>query len=407
MNIQEITSIKHELVERARALTSLKNRTAANACLVYDAQAIAWAQKSSNPIEAIFATSLVPDAQLQNYLENNIPCYRISDGIMKKMTEKNYVIPLVAIVHCTNQKPAYNDFIVVLDNVVDPGNIGTIARTAQAFGITTLVCTQKDSDIFARKTVDASRGTVFSLQWQSFENPLQTIQELHKKGYFVIATSPHAPQLQAHLELPEKPIALVVGNETAGISTDIENNADALIQIPMSSSIESLNVGIAAGISLYELKLKLVLTMLKKQIQASLGREINVTGKLIQQAFDKAIKAITNLSGLHIILLMILKCDEVISTEQISKDTALFGKELEEFLLPLLEKKLIEKKDAGITLTAQGELFLAQIWPTKEAIEQKILEGFSKQEEQQLREYLNRLQRNCYHIIDKSNENNT
>jgi TrmH family RNA methyltransferase len=401
MKIQEITSIKHELIEHARTLTSIKNRIKYNKCLVYDAQAIEWAQKAGNTIEAIFATASISDALLQNYLDQKIPCYRISDGIMKKMTEKNYVIPLVAIIHCLPPQSSFDDdFIVVLDNVVDPGNIGTIARTAKAFGVNTIITTNKEFDFCARKTVDASRGAVFSLQWHSFENPSQTIEELHKNGYFVIATSPHAQKLQAHLELPEKPIALVVGNETTGISQNIEKKADALIQIPMSSAVESLNVGIAAGISLYELKLKLVLTMLKKQIQKSLGREINVTGKLIQQAFDKAIKAITDLSGLHIILLMILKYDETMSIKQISKDTALFEQDLEKFLQPLYEKKFIEKKDTGIMLSQQGELFLAQIWPSKEAIEQKILEGFSKEEEQQLRDYLNRLQKNCYDIID-------
>ena len=92
----------------------------------------------------------------------------------------------------------------------------------------------------------------------------------------------------------DKPIALVIGNETDGVSGELLENADKIIQIPMQSHVESLNVGVAAGISIYELKLKQVIGMIENKIRATLGREINVTSMFIQQVLDKKLKKFRN-----------------------------------------------------------------------------------------------------------------
>jgi TrmH family RNA methyltransferase len=211
--------------------------------------------------------------------------------------------------------------------------------------------------------------------------------------------------LQATARLQEKPLALVVGNETTGVSPQVLQNADLVVQIPMSSQVESLNVGVATGISVYEFKLKLVLTMLTQYIRTTLGREVNVAGKLIQAALDTELKKVSDFDGDQIILLMVLKCDQVMSLEQARRDTTASEDELYELLEPLLDGGYVqyyENDPATIQLTDRGEHLIAQLWGIIEFSEDKILQGFSDQEKKQPVDYLQRVQTNCEKIIRRA-----
>ena len=124
------------------------------------------------------------------------------------------------------------------------------------------------TDPYRQKVIDASRGLTFQSTFIDHNSPQETIDYLRKQGYQIIVTSPHASRLQSQTPLETKPIALVVGNETDGVCKELMEAADISIQIPMHSAVESLNVGVFAGISLYELKFKQVLLMLKEKIVA-------------------------------------------------------------------------------------------------------------------------------------------
>lgn len=392
---QEITSIKDKHIVLCRELTSGAGRAAHKKFLLYGQEQINWALQTSIHIEFIVSTQ--KDIVLAN--GNHIPRCHTSEGIMKKATETSYLIPLIAVANY----PAYHtdtehDFVVVLDRVVDQGNIGTIIRSAHGFGINNFMITSTAADPYQRKIIDASRGTVFASNIMNIENPVQAINILKGQGFQVVVTSPHAKQLQSQASLQKKPIALIVGNEQDGADKSFLEQADVQLQIPMHS-VESLNVGVAAGISLYELQFKLVLLMLKEKIVANLGRQINVTGALIQQAFDKHIKASTGLSGMQVILLMIMLCDKRMSKSHISKDVALFDHDLELFLQPLLDRAFIDQHADTYSLAVQGELFLAQIWPIVEKTQEMILKDFNKQERDMLKDFLDRLQHNCNRLI--------
>jgi TrmH family RNA methyltransferase len=174
----------------------------------------------------------------------------------------------------------------------------------------------------------------------------------------------------------------------------------------MSGQVESLNVGVATGISVYEFKLKLVLAMLTDYIRSTLGREMNVTSKMIQLVLDTDLAKVTSFRSIQVILLMVLKCDEVMTFEQVSKDTATFGAERDTLLQPLFDQKLIQLDESNsmpaIRLTAQGEQFLGQLWGIVESSEEKIFQNFTEQERQQFTTYLKRIQTNCEQIISDS-----
>lgn len=93
------------------------------------------------------------------------------------MTETNYLVPIVAAGNI-NKESGKSDFCIVLDNLNDVGNIGTIVRTCHAFGINRIVSAKEDFDLFQKKTVDASRGRVFSTNVKTYKNSRETIQYL-------------------------------------------------------------------------------------------------------------------------------------------------------------------------------------------------------------------------------------
>lgn len=392
-----ITSIKDPIVVKARNLQSSTKRKESGRVLLYGAQQIHWAIENGVEIEYIFISSKEKHDVFSAVSADKI--IEVSEGILKKVSGTNYLVPHMAIAKINQSKPARSDFVVVLDHLQDFGNIGSIVRTSQGFSIDEFMFVNMQSDPFARKVIDSSRGTVFNSNISEYSNDESAINALKKEGYQIIVTSPHAKNLQSQAPLQNKKIALVVGNETNGISKKFIASADIAVQIPMNMSIESLNASVSAGISICELKFKQVVIMLKEKIFSNLGRQIGVTGRLIRSAFDKEIRGCTDLNGMQVILMMIMALDKTMTEEQISKDTAVFGDELQEFIIKLEQKDYLTKKGDDYSLTSNGTEFLAEIWPVVERTHQKILESVSKNELLVLDTILAKIQSGCKKLI--------
>ncbi|MBN1875033.1 MAG: RNA methyltransferase [Anaerolineae bacterium] len=400
-----ITSIKDPKIVEARDLTSATGRRHAHKCLLEGEQIIHWALQRNTPIDYVLFHNRVENHPLLDALvEHNVTCYAVSDGILKKVTDTRYLIPFVGVARVKPLPEEYTmgNFVILLDGVQDYGNIGTIIRTAQGFSIRDLLTSEPDFDLYYRKTIEASRGHVFDTRLTPCASSVAAVQRLKADGYQIVATSSYGDNLQTLAKLENKPLALVVGNETEGVSDIVLQNADLVVQIPMHPQVESLNVGVATGISVYELKLKLVITMLTHYIRKTLGREINVAAKLVQYALDTALARVSHFNGTQVILLMVLKCDSVMTLEQVGKDTATFGEALQTLLSPLLEEHYVQYVDieeTSITLTEKGEQLLGQLWNLVETSEAQALEGFSEVEKQQLLDYLQRIQANCMRFV--------
>jgi TrmH family RNA methyltransferase len=146
--------------------------------------------------------------------------------------------------------PAEDLLIIGLAGVQDPGNVGTIIRSAEAFSARAVLLGEKTASHWNAKAVRASAGS-------AFRQPLlrvalkDTVGVLKQHGMKVVATSSHKGRPLDQLDLTG-PLALVIGSEGAGVPADILAQADELITIPHSPRVESLNAGIAASILLYE-----------------------------------------------------------------------------------------------------------------------------------------------------------
>ena len=149
------------------------------------------------------------------------------------------------------EKQEIGNKVLVLDDIQDPGNFGTIIRSAVAFNIDTIVVSNNTVDLYNSKVIRASQGMLFNIN--IIRKDLNDfVPELKKQGYQIYATKVNGGKSLKTIEKMEK-FAIIMGNEGAGVSDSLMSLADSYLYIDMNSNCESLNVAVATSIILYEL----------------------------------------------------------------------------------------------------------------------------------------------------------
>jgi TrmH family RNA methyltransferase len=146
-----------------------------------------------------------------------------------------------------NQKKT---LVIVLAGLQDPGNLGTILRSAEAFGATGVVSLPGTVSAWNPKAVRASAGSVFRVPLLAVSQQ-ECLEKLHEAGVKILATTVHAAQPAERVNMTG-PVALIIGNEGNGVADDLAAKADARITIPCPGPVESLNAAVAASVLLYE-----------------------------------------------------------------------------------------------------------------------------------------------------------
>lgn len=141
--------------------------------------------------------------------------------------------------------------VIVLDRLQDPGNIGTILRTADAAGYMGAVIMKGTADIYSPKIVRAAAGSLFRLPVLMADAPEQAIRLLKRYGKNIVCTAPGGGRLYYDADLRDH-AAVVVGNEGNGVCDEFLEHSDVLVKIPMEGAVESLNAAVSAGILMYE-----------------------------------------------------------------------------------------------------------------------------------------------------------
>jgi RNA methyltransferase, TrmH family len=174
----------------------------------------------------------------------------ISEDEMKKISSLSTPPPVLAVLRkpVWNRPETFEGLTLLLDTIQDPGNLGTIIRTADWFGVKHIVCNKGSADCYNPKVIQSTMGSIFRMQ--IFYEDIVTVIETH----------PSKPVLAASLEgkaltREEKwgDAFLVIGNESGGIGPEILAKANRKILIPRKGNAESLNAAVATGILLYEL----------------------------------------------------------------------------------------------------------------------------------------------------------
>ena len=191
------------------------------------------------------------------YIENideKIYQYVVTDDILSKISINKSVPNVIAVCRYINSKIDETKNILYLDNVQDPGNVGTILRSALAFSNYNVILSDDSVNKYSEKVIQASQGALFSLNIQTSD--VAFIKFLKNSGYKIIVTilSSNSINLEDFCFKKDEKYVIVVGNEGQGIRKEIIDFADYKVFIEMQN-IDSLNVGVAASIMLYKLNI--------------------------------------------------------------------------------------------------------------------------------------------------------
>lgn len=254
-NYVKISSKENEKYKFALSLLKPNLRKKTNSFLVEGWRAVSQAKENSIPIEILFVT----EDSIQKYgdeireiaLREKI--FLLDEKLYRALSDTIHSQGILAV--CTQKKEELSfekeRFILILDRVQDPGNLGTLLRTALAYGVDKVVLTKGSVDAFSAKVTRSSLGAnlCIPLLQQADES---TILHLKEKGYplYCAALSKDAVDYR-RVEVKSR-VALVLGNEANGIDRKILEHSDHNIVIPIKGEMESLNVSIAGGILMNE-----------------------------------------------------------------------------------------------------------------------------------------------------------
>ena len=236
------TSIENKKIKNIKKLYTKKYRDEYNEFLIEGEHLILEAYKKGILKELILEEGTVFKLDIEtSYVTNNVLKY-ISElsnpsnimGICKKIEEKNI-----------------GNKIVILDGVQDPGNLGTIIRSSVAFNIDTIILSKNCVDLYNSKVLRATQGMIFNIN--IIEKDLEEIiTKLKENGYKIYGTKVNGGKSLKNIEKTDK-FAIIMGNEGSGVKPEILDMCNEYIYIDMNKSCESLNVGVATSIILYEL----------------------------------------------------------------------------------------------------------------------------------------------------------
>lgn len=226
-----ITSLSNEKIKEAAKLLEKKYRDQSSLFLVEGFHLVEEAGVSGLLVETFTS-------------DENIHGTLVSNDVIKKLSSTDSPQPIVGVVKKPSVKPLGNK-VLVLDNVQDPGNVGTLLRTAIAFGFDSVIV--KGADVYSPKVIRASQGAIFKI------NVIQTQEVIdYFEGYSVVgALLDKQAVTYSELKVPSK-LMLVLGNEGQGISEKVISKLDSKVYIPIE--FESLNVAVAGGILMNEYK---------------------------------------------------------------------------------------------------------------------------------------------------------
>lgn len=258
-----ITSAANPMVKRLRLLTADRRYRRREGAFVVEGRQPVWrAVEAGWEIEVLVVAPELLDAtgatavtaMVAGCATAGTPVARLSAELFDRLSDRDGPSGLAAIVRVRTAElvalPA-GDLFVALHDVGNPGNLGTVIRTADAVGAAGVVLVGNTADPFAPAAVKASMGSLFAVPVAHEPDVDAFLAWAAARGVRVLATSGRAEL--AHWDTSwEPPVALLLGSEGAGLPAAVLDRADAVVRIPMTGTAESLNLAVAAGVLLYE-----------------------------------------------------------------------------------------------------------------------------------------------------------
>lgn len=242
-----ISSIQNDRVKQWKKLHTAKGRKKENCYLIETWHLIEEAQKANRLIECMLTQQAYDTYKQAIY----VPVTIITDEISQVLTQTITPTGVFGVVKMSfANTPIQKGKWLLLDNVQDPGNVGTMIRTADAAGFHGVVIGEGCVDVFNDKTVRAMQGSQFHIELYKGDL-LHYISQLQTEGVSVYGSQLHEKSMTL-FDLPYMAcVGLVVGNEGSGVSQHILDNCTSTVYIPMIGQAESLNVAVAASVMMY------------------------------------------------------------------------------------------------------------------------------------------------------------
>lgn len=202
-----------------------------------------------------------PDIQLKNRIlksdgDDRISVFLVTDEVFRKISDTQTPQGILCVLrqkHYTLEEllTRENPLLVILEDLQDPGNLGTILRTGEGAGITGVIMSKNTVDLYNPKTIRATMGSIYRVPFLYVEDLKPVFTELKKKGIQSYAAHLRGTKYYDALDFT-KETAFLIGNEGNGLRTETAELADQYLKIPMEGQVESLNAAIATSILMYE-----------------------------------------------------------------------------------------------------------------------------------------------------------
>lgn len=255
--MQIISSKDNELIKHIKKLKDKKERDISNEYMIEGIKLVKEAiQEKANIKQIILCDDCEKTENISKELMYEIAkydCIYVTTKVFKYLSEVQEPQGILAVIEKNNIDKEIDytqDIIVALDDVQDPGNLGTILRTVDSIGVTQILVSKGTADSYNPKVVRSTMGAIFRIKIIECEDLAQTLKEIKKHKFKIVVSSLQTENSVYDIDYNKK--VIVIGNEANGVEAHIQEMADEKMKIPMLGKTESLNASVATGIILYE-----------------------------------------------------------------------------------------------------------------------------------------------------------
>ena len=243
-----LTSVKNPRVAFWRSLKDRKGRKESGCFLVEGEKMVREALDSAFPVQSLILREGHP---VPEGLNEKLPVFCLPERVFSSVSETVSPQGIAAVVQA-RPSPAAGTRLLALNAVQDPGNVGTMIRTADAAGLSGILLDGACADVFSPKVLRSTMGSIFRVGLSFVPSLPETLADLRSRGWTVISSRLDGSPFYERREIRE-PWVLIIGNEGNGIADEVDREATDHFRLPMRGGAESLNAAVAAGIMMYDL----------------------------------------------------------------------------------------------------------------------------------------------------------
>lgn len=260
--ITQIESADNKHIKCAKKLYLKKNRDKSGQYIIEGINLVSEALRRNENIDFILYQSgncVLPE--IETAIKSGVKAYEVSPHVFEEITDAENGVKVLAVVNKPSMENGFlsdvldainpEDNVLILDRLQDPGNVGTIIRTAEATGYAMIIVLKGTVDVYSPKVLRSTAGSIYAQPIICLNDVAELKVMLDRLEKITVVTSVNSGKPYYHTDL-SRGIALVIGNEGNGVSDEISEIADIKTTIPMKGNIESLNAAISASLLMYE-----------------------------------------------------------------------------------------------------------------------------------------------------------